>query len=80
MTLGIAMTLADGALLVVDGRQTRPMIAGAPPNDNVNKIHRLAENVAAISVGVVEATDIALRLLESLLPTAFSLDEAPFAR
>lgn len=75
MTLGIAMTLSDRALLVVDGRQTRPMIAGAPPNDNVNKIHRVAENVAAISVGVVQATDIALRLLGSLLPTAFTLDE-----
>ena len=75
MTLGIAMTLTDGVLLVVDGRLTWPMIAGAPPNDNVNKIHRLAENVAAISFGVVQATDIALHQLESLLPSAFSIDE-----
>src|ERR1051326_1978565 len=49
--------------------------AGAPPKDNINKIHKLAENVAAISFGVVQATDIALRQLESLLPTASSLDQ-----
>src|SRR5215213_2813817 len=64
-----------GRYLLLMGRQTRPMIAGAPVNDNVNKIHRLAENVAAISFRVVQATDIALRQLESLLPTAFNLDE-----
>jgi hypothetical protein len=77
MTIGIAMTLEDGVLLVADGRRTRPQAKtiNTPPKDNVNKIHTISENVAAISFGVKQATDEALRLFRATLPNTSTLDD-----
>lgn len=75
MTIGIAITLTDGVLFVADGRLTRPMGTGAPLNDSVNKIHRLAENMSAISFGISLATRAALGQLVLALPKASSLDD-----
>lgn len=72
MTLGITVKLNDGALLVVDGRRTFPL-ANRPPDDNRVKIFRITPQIAAIAVGVVQATDeIALPDLRASMKGAAS--------
>jgi 20S proteasome alpha/beta subunit len=67
MTVGIAITLEDGVLLVADGRRSRPLVNGAPPEDNVNKIYQIDSKIAAITFGVEQGTDVALDHLRSNL-------------
>ena len=60
MTLGIAVCLQDGALLMADGRLIKPFVPNTPPNDNVNKITRIGRTTAVISFGIDNATSFAL--------------------
>lgn len=68
MTIGIAVTFNDGALLVADGRRSRPLALGTPPENDVNKIFQIHPSIGAIIFGVAQATDIALPNLTSNLP------------
>lgn len=74
MTIGIAVTLNDGVLLIADGRRTRPLVAGQPPADDINKIFQLNSTVGAIIFGVAQATDVALASLRSTFSSSMSPD------
>ena len=64
MTLGIAVCLEDGALLIADGRVVKPFVDNEKLSDTTNKIVRIAETVASISFGEIHATDWALSALK----------------
>lgn len=64
MTIGIVVTFKDGALLVADGRQVRPLVPDAPPLDDVNKIFQVHPTMAAVTFGVQQASESALRNLK----------------
>ena len=77
MTIGIAVTLPDGVLLVADGRQTWPLAAGKPPNSDVDKLRQIGPTVFAITFGVTQATSWALTQLKKMFvegckPEAFA--------
>lgn len=63
MTIGIAVCLTDGALLIADGKRNelfpRPRII----QDDVDKIHRIGNTVSAISLGIDEVTQKAVHIL-----------------
>jgi hypothetical protein len=73
MSIGIAVCLQDGALMVADGRQTAPMVSGWPViTDAANKIAKLTESVSCISFGLTQVTDSALQIVRPLLLTPTS--------
>jgi hypothetical protein len=55
MSVGIGVVLEDGALLVSDGRRTRPMGDPAFKADDDIKIDQVAPLVGAISFGFLQA-------------------------
>ncbi len=67
MSIGFAVTLPDGALLVADGRQIRPQRDGDVIADDVDKIERVSNLVFAIPFGVVQGTAPALERLRTSL-------------
>lgn len=67
MTIGIALTLPDGALLVADGRRTYPPVSHKPPENDVDKLVRISPTIYAIPFGLFESTDFALHLLKRSL-------------
>ncbi len=69
MTVGIAITLDDGALLIADGRRTLFLAQGTPPPDDADKLSLIAPTITAIALGVAQATDVAVQLLLSNLPS-----------
>lgn len=62
MTIGIAVCLQDGALLIADGRVT-PITSNGEVVNDANKIRRISESVASISFGITIVTDTALSLI-----------------
>lgn len=64
MSIGIAVTLPDGALLVADGRRDLIFATDKDPEDNVDKLAQIGSTVFAIPLGVTIATDLALRYLK----------------
>jgi hypothetical protein len=67
MTIGIAIGLEDGALLVADGRSTRPFGDAEPPTDDNNKIDQVAPLIGAISFGFRQATENSISVLRNHL-------------
>jgi len=64
VTIGIAVSLPDGALFVADGRQTWPLAGGKLPEDDVDKLKQIGSSVFVISVGITQATDWAQLYLQ----------------
>jgi len=79
MTIGLAVCLEDGALLIADGRIVKPFVANKKISDNKNKITRITETVASISLGVEMATDLALSYIKSNVIDASESPEAVIA-
>ena len=63
MTIGITICLADGALLIADGKKTKPFAANDQVESDINKIHRITQTVSAISLGINLVTDKALKII-----------------
>lgn len=83
MTIGIALNLPDEVLLVADGRRLSLYKPGEPiEDDDLNKIINLpsagATAAAVISFGISEVTDLAVRMIEHLVPlTNYHLGSTP---
>lgn len=73
MTIGIGVTLPDGALLVADGRRTWPLANGRPPMDDIDKIEQVHSTVYAIPFGIIQATDCALVYLRERFTASSTL-------
>ena len=69
LTIGIALIVPDGVILVADGRQSHPQ--SSEPNagieDNIDKVVPLTEHVYAITFGIVQATNSATMSLKASL-------------
>jgi hypothetical protein len=76
MTIGIAVLVADTVMFVADGRMRRfdapeqPMIS-----DDVNKIFPIGPSFAAVTCGVGQVTDAAVRQIEYNLQPHHTLNE-----
>jgi hypothetical protein len=73
MTIGIAVRFQDEVLLVADGRRVDLYQPGEPVEaDDLNKIMNLpssgATAAAVISFGVSHVTNLALKIIENLVP------------
>lgn len=67
MTIGIALTLEDGALLVADGRRTSPFNeTGQITSEDAEKIIQVGPTVAIITFGVAQATELAVKGLKAV--------------
>jgi hypothetical protein len=83
MTIGIAICLEDEILLFADGRHLDAYREDEPvKTDTANKIVRLSTSdqvgIALISFGVTHVTNLAIHILEQLLPlTNFHLGSTP---
>ncbi|MCJ7459688.1 MAG: hypothetical protein MUP17_11965 [candidate division Zixibacteria bacterium] len=64
MTIGIAVCLTDGALLIADGKLSTFSPNVTTIRDDDDKIHRLAETIGAISFGIDPLTKAVLYSLE----------------
>ncbi len=69
LSIGIALIVPDGVILVADGRRSHPQSSNpnARVEDNTDKVVSLAEHVYAIPFGVVQATDSATMSLKASL-------------
>lgn len=67
MSIGIALIVPDGVILVADGRRSRPQSSNLNPvvEDNTDKVVSLTEHVYAIPFGVAQATDLATMSLKA---------------
>lgn len=63
MSIGIAMTLPDGVLLVADGRRTQPFVSENRHDNDVDKLEKISSTIYAISFGITHATDYALKII-----------------
>lgn len=63
MTIGIALTLPDGVLLVADGRQTSPYSNGNSPENNLDKLVQISSTIYVIPFGIIQATDFSILIL-----------------
>jgi hypothetical protein len=85
MTIGIGICIKNEILLLADGRRLSIYKEGEPvETDDANKINRFftsgQTSVALISFGVSEVTNLAIKILEQLLPlTNFHLGNTPQA-
>lgn len=71
MSLGLAVTLPDGVVLIADGRQIKPLAKTAETRNCVDKIQPIGPSAFAIPFGITQATDRALQvLLEKWSPDA----------
>lgn len=83
MTIGIGICIENEILLLADGRRVSIYKEGEPiENDNANKIKRFSTirqtSVALISFDLSEVTDLAIKILEQILPlTNFHLGNTP---
>lgn len=73
MTIGIAVRVQDEVLLVADGRRLNLYEPGEPiETDDLSKIKNFptsdATAAAVISFGVSQVTDLAAKIIESLIP------------
>lgn len=66
MSIGIALIVPDGVILVADGRRTYPQSEDPHTGveNNIDKIVPLNESVFVIPFGVVQVTDPAIETLE----------------
>lgn len=64
MTIGIALTLPDGVLLVADGRGTYPYSNGNLPENNLDKLVQISSTIYAIPFGITQATDLSMLILK----------------
>ena len=65
MSIGIAVIIPSAVVLVADSRMTWPFDADKPPADNSKKIHVISDELAVISFGVTQVTNIAIGLLQN---------------
>lgn len=67
MSIGIAVTLPDGVVLVADGKQTLILVDNQQlqVEDEAEKISKVRASVFAINFGVRQASDLALRNLKN---------------
>lgn len=65
MTVGIVVCVEDGVMLLADDRRSNPFAPGMPRIDRVEKITRLSDNLAVITLGIELATGMALRTVPS---------------
>jgi hypothetical protein len=78
MSLGIGVVLEDGALLVTDGRRTRPMGDPSFKADDDVKIDQVAPLVGAISFGFVQATENSVVMLKNYLASGVACGTQQF--
>jgi hypothetical protein len=74
LSIGIAVTLPDGALLVADGRRNYPLASATPPADDIDKIEPVDSMIYAIPFGIVQATNHALACLRARCHRAVTVD------
>lgn len=67
MSIGIAVTLPGAVLLVSDSRRTLPLVPDTPPDDGVEKIRLIGDNLGVIEFGVACATEVAVACLSAKL-------------
>ncbi len=66
MTIGIALTLEDGALLIADGLTVYPFNETERVfQDSTEKIVRVGPTLAVITLGVWQGTELAVKGLKS---------------
>jgi len=65
MSIGIGITLPDGVLLVSDGRRIHPLAENKEIENDIDKIEKVKASVFAISFGVGQATEPALKKLRN---------------
>ena len=63
MTIAITVCLTDGALLIADGKRTKPFSTNEQVQDNVNKIHRIGQRIGVISFGIETVTETAIKII-----------------
>lgn len=63
MTIGIAVCLSDGALLIADGLTVLPFRENRILSIDARKITRIGSTLAAISFGVIQGTEYALSVM-----------------
>lgn len=66
MTIGIGVVLPNAVLLLSDGRQRTPLNLEIPPNDDARKITILNDSLAAIEIGLSQATIPAIKTIEKI--------------
>ena len=64
MSLGLAIMLSDGIVLMADGRQTYPQAKESHTCDCIDKLEPIDVNSFAIPFGVTQATECALKFLK----------------
>lgn len=67
MSIGIGVVLEDGALLISDGRKTRPLGDRSFREDDDIKINQVAPLIGAISFDAVGATENSVTVLQNHL-------------
>ena len=65
MSIGIGVTLPDGALLIADGRQIRFLAENKAPVDDIDKIIKVSESVYSIPFGVTLVTHYTIQELQN---------------
>ena len=60
-----AFTLQDGSLLISDSRITAPLNSKMPPNDDVDKIHKINDEIFMCPLGVTQITDTAINRIKA---------------
>jgi len=64
MTIGIAVCLADGALLIADGKKSELSPKSRIVKDDTDKIRRIGKTVGAITLGIDIVTNTVVNILK----------------
>ena len=65
MTVGIAVCLSDGALLIADGLVVNPLRENRVLSTDARKITQISSTLAAIEFGIMQGTNYALSVMNS---------------
>ncbi len=65
MSIGMTVIIPSAVVLVADSRMTWSFDADKPSADNSKKIHVISDELAVISFGVTQVTNIAVDLLQN---------------
>jgi len=65
MTIGIAVCLSDGALLIADGLAVNPLRENRILSTDARKITQISSTLSAIEFGIMQGTNYALSVMNS---------------